>query len=168
MKQVSRRGRRESRPRRIPRREFLADYEFTFRVASEIVDANWRRQWQARRRLIEELAAYVERRARQGRSNPMVIEALADFTFDNRRAIPIYRRALRVARSRRMGGQTILLELARRYLEDRPAPALVLRYARASLSEARRRRDKDCAEQAERFLEEFAAKRKRHRKPSGR
>ena len=51
----------------------------------------------ARWKLYEELRDYCESIAAAGRDHPFLWETLADFTTDNRAAIPIYLRALPLA-----------------------------------------------------------------------
>jgi len=117
-------------------------------AACDMVNASGHNQHALGRRYYRDFEAFVRGQARRRRSHPWVLEALADFTEDNRKAIGLYRKALRLARRKGLGGQTLLLELAKRHFELRGGRPLARRYLSASLAEARRRQDRDVVKEA--------------------
>ena len=129
-------------------------WEILHELSWQIVDASGSNHRKAEREAYRRLARFVREQARQRRSHPFIIEALADFTDDDRKAIQLYRRALRLARRRGFPRQTILLELARRHFAIKGRRRLARRYLRAALEEAFRRRDRDTVKGGVELLEE--------------
>ena len=83
---------------------------------------------------------FIDEKARRHESHPWLLETLADFTENDKQAIRIYKRALRLATMNALPRQTILLELGRRTLEIAGRRRAASRYLTAALAEAKRRR----------------------------
>jgi hypothetical protein len=127
-------------------------WEAVAQLACDITNATGRNQHALARRRYRELEAYTREQARRHLSHPFLLETLADFTDSNRKAVSLYRKALRL--STRLGEpkQSILFELARRHLALPKGRVLARRYLVAALAEAKRRRDRTVFKQAAQLL----------------
>ena len=132
----------------MTRAKFPEMWATVVQAAGDMTNASGRNQRALGRKHYRELEALVRSQVRRRRSHAWVLETLADFTENNRKAVGLYRKALRLARLQGLAGHTILLELAKRHFEIRGGKSLARRYLSASLSEARRRHDRDVVKEA--------------------